>query len=86
MKLGKFYHFAELLELVNEPGSTPAASTTFSQSSRDDENRCSLGAVSTRDALAQELEKATRRWVSDGDVRPLRRALLGVLMLLEDAD
>ncbi len=62
--------------------STPGASTIITQSSQDDENQCSSGAVNTRDALAQALEKATAQWASQGDAPSLRRALLDVLLRL----
>tara|TARA_R110002096_G_scaffold436057_1_gene666559 strand:+ start:24620 stop:24841 length:222 start_codon:yes stop_codon:yes gene_type:complete len=72
--------------MFSDAGSTPAASTTFSQSSRDVENHCSNGAVNARDALVQELENAAAQWASDGDARSLRRALLDVLQRLEEVD
>lgn len=41
------------------PLSTPGASTTYDKQSRALSNECSTSAVSTRDEIAQTLEKAT---------------------------
>ena len=69
--------------VMRKHGSTPGASTAFSQSSQDDENRCSTAAVSNDDAVAQALETARTRWTLTRDTRWLRRVLLDVLRGLE---